>query len=83
MEVSSPGIDRPLKKDKNFAANYGKKVDIQFYSPFEGNKELTATLLTHTDTEIQVKKIVKGKEEKNPVTIERNLIAIIRPHIDF
>ncbi|MBR1590163.1 MAG: ribosome maturation factor RimP [Acidaminococcaceae bacterium] len=83
LEVSSPGIDRPLKKDKNFAANYGKKVDIQFYSPFEGNKELTATLLTHTDTEIQVKKIVKGKEEKNPVTIERNLIAIIRPHIDF
>ncbi|MBQ8919170.1 MAG: ribosome maturation factor RimP [Acidaminococcaceae bacterium] len=83
LEVSSPGIDRPLKKDKDFAANYGKKVDIQFYSPFEGNKELTATLLTHTDTEIQVKKIVKGKEEKNPVTIERNLIAIIRPHIDF
>ena len=83
LEVSSPGIDRPLKKDRDFAANYGKKVDIQFYSPFEGNKELTATLLSHTDAEIQVKKIVKGKEEKNPVTIERNLIAIIRPHIDF
>lgn len=83
LEVSSPGIDRPLKKDKDFAANYGKKVDIQFYSPFEGDKELTATLLSHTDTEIQVKKIVKGKEDKNPVTIGRSLIAIIRPHIDF
>ena len=64
LEVSSPGIDRPLKKDRDFAANYGKKVDIQFYSPFEGNKELRATLLSHTDAEIQVKKIVKGKEEK-------------------
>ncbi|MDY6290585.1 MAG: ribosome maturation factor RimP [Succiniclasticum sp.] len=83
LEVSSPGIDRPLKKDKDFESNYGKKVDVQFYSPYEGNKELTGTLLSHTDKEIEIKKIIKGKEDKNPVTIERNLIAIIRPHIDF
>ena len=83
LEVSSPGIDRPLKKDKDFAENYGKKVDIQFYSPLDGTKEMTAVLLSHTDKEIQIKKIVKGKEEKNPVAVERNLIALIRPHIDF
>lgn len=28
LEVSSPGIDRPLKKDKDFESFYGKKVDI-------------------------------------------------------
>ena len=83
LEVSSPGIDRPLKKDKDFEANYGKKVDIQFYSPYEGNKELTGTLISHTGKEIQIKRISKGREEKNPVMIDRNLIAIIRPHIDF
>ena len=83
LEVSSPGIDRPLKKDKDFEANYGKRVDLQFYSPFEGCKELTAILVSHTEKEAQIKKIIKGKEEKNPVTIERSLIAIIRPHIDF
>ena len=83
LEVSSPGIDRPLKKDKDYTANYGKKVDIQFYSPFEGNKELTGTLLSHTETDIEIKRIMKGKEEKNPVKIERKLIAMIRPHIDF
>ena len=83
LEVSSPGIDRPLKKDNDFSANYGKKVDIQFFTPFEGNKELSGILLTHTGTDIELKRILKGKEEKNPVKIERKLISMIRPHIDF
>ncbi|HBX75399.1 MAG: ribosome maturation factor RimP [Acidaminococcaceae bacterium] len=83
LEVSSPGIDRPLKKDTDYEANYGKKVDIQFFSPFDGNKEMTGILCSHTATEIEVKRISKGKEEKNPVIIERKLIAVIRPHIDF
>lgn len=83
LEVSSPGIDRPLKKDTDFTANYGKKVDVQFFAPLEGNKELTGVLLSHTETEIEMKRITKGREDKNPVTIERKLIAVIRPHIDF
>ena len=83
LEVSSPGIDRPLKKDTDYEANYGKKVDILFFSPFDGNKEMTGILCSHTATEIEVKRISKGKEEKNPVIIERKLIAVIRPHIDF
>ena len=83
LEVSSPGIDRPLKKDNDFTANYGKKVDIQFFAPLDGNKELTGILVSHTETEIVVKRILKGREEKNPVKIERKLIAVIRPHIDF
>ena len=83
LEVSSPGIDRPLKNDKDFAANYGSKVDIQFFAPLEGKKELTGILLSHTETEIEVKRIIKGPEDKNPVKIERKLIAVIRPHIDF
>ena len=83
LEVSSPGIDRPLKNDKDFAANYGSKVDIQFFAPLEGKKELTGILLSHTETEIEVKRIIKGLEDKNPVKIERKLIAVIRPHIDF
>ena len=83
LEVSSPGIDRPLKKDKDLTGNYGKKVDIQFFSPVDGNKELTGILLSHSETDIELKRIIKGKEEKNPIRIERKLIAVIRPHIDF
>ena len=54
LEVSSPGIDRPLKKDNDFETNYGKKIDIQFFAPFEGNKELTGVLLSHTENVIEV-----------------------------
>ena len=83
LEVSSPGIDRPLKKDKDFEAAYGTKVDIMFYTPWEGMKNLTGILVAHDDEAVQVKKIIKGKEFKNPDRIERRLIANIRPHIDF
>jgi len=81
LEVSSPGIDRPLKKD--FVAAYGTKVDITFFTPWEGIKNLTGVLVAHDDEAVQVKKIIKGKEFKNPDRIERRLIANIRPHIDF
>ena len=83
LEVSSPGIDRPLKKDKDFEAAYGTKVDIMFFAPWEGMKNLTGVLVSHDDEAVQVKKIIKGKEFKNPDRIERRLIATIRPHIDF
>ena len=83
LEVSSPGIDRPLKKDKDFEAAYGTKVDIIFYAPWEGLKNLTGVLTAHDDEAVWVKKIIKGKEFKNPDRIERKLISVIRPHIDF
>ncbi len=83
LEVSSPGIDRPLKKDRDFEAAYGTKVDIMFFAPWEGLKSLTAVLVGHDDEAVQVRKIIKGKEFKTPDRIERKLIATIRPHIDF
>ena len=83
LEVSSPGIDRPLKKDKDFVDAYGNKVDISFYAPWENMKLLVAVLVGHDDEFVEVRKIIKGREFKNPVKIERKLIANIRPHIDF
>lgn len=83
LEVSSPGIDRPLKKDKDFEAAYGTKVDIMFYAPWEGMKSLVAVLVSHDSDTVEVRKIIKGREFKNPVRIDRRLIANIRPHIDF
>ncbi|MDY4920817.1 MAG: ribosome maturation factor RimP [Phascolarctobacterium sp.] len=83
LEVSSPGIDRPLKKDKDFEAAYGTKVDIMFYAPWEGVKSLVGYLDAHDEEAVWVRKIIKGKEFKNPDRIERKLISVIRPHIDF
>ena len=83
LEVSSPGIDRPLKKDKDFESFYGKKVDIKFFAPWEKNKEIVAVLTAHDENTISAKPVLKGRENKNPVVFERKTIAMIRPHIDF
>lgn len=77
LEVSSPGIDRPIKKDKDFVKAYGKMVDITFFAPQNGKKSLEAILEAHDDEKI----IVLLKDEK--IEIERSLISNIRPHIDF
>ncbi len=83
LEVSSPGIDRPLKKDKDFESFYGKKVDIKFFAPWEKNKEIVAVLTAHDENTISAKPVLKGRESKNLVVFERKTIAMIRPHIDF
>lgn len=83
LEVSSPGIDRPLKKDADFVDAYGTKIDIMFNEPWEGMKSLVGILEAHDDEAIEVRKIIKGKEFKKPTRIERSLITNIRPHIDF
>ena len=77
LSVSSVGLDRPLKKDKDFARNLGKKVDIRLYAPLDGKKELTGTLVSYTGEELTVA-LQKGKK-----TIARKACALIRQHIDF
>ncbi|HIU65010.1 MAG TPA: ribosome maturation factor RimP [Candidatus Avacidaminococcus intestinavium] len=77
LEVSSPGIDRPLKRDRDFQKAYGKKVDILFFSPWQGNKTIVAILDGHNDETIEL----TFKNEK--LVLERKTIANIRPHLEF
>ena len=42
MEVSSPGLGRPLKKEKDFKRSIGKEVEIRTYRPIDREKLLTA-----------------------------------------
>ena len=77
LSVSSVGIDRPLKKDRDYERNIGKKLDIKLFAPLEGKKELTGTLLSFTDEELTV------DTGKKTVTLRRKACALIRPHIDF
>ncbi|MBR6012152.1 MAG: ribosome maturation factor RimP [Selenomonadaceae bacterium] len=74
LEVSSPGIDRVLKKDKDFLREKGKKVDVNFYAPIDGKKFLTGVL--------------EGRDEKflylaDFEPIPREKISQVRLHIDF
>lgn len=78
LEVSSPGIDRPLKKDKDLVSHYGTKVDLAFFTPYEGKKQLTAVLKSHDQDNL-----VLTDDKNKEMTIARKLIASVRPHIDF
>ncbi len=44
LEVSSPGLDRPLKKEKDFAAAVGRKVKVKMKKPVEQRRNFTGIL---------------------------------------
>ncbi len=44
LEVSSPGIERPFKKDADYQKNIGKKVEAKFFKPIDGRKSVIGIL---------------------------------------
>ena len=44
LEVSSPGIDRPLKKEKDFVGAVGKKIKVRMIAPMDGRRSFTGYL---------------------------------------
>ncbi|WP_028320958.1 ribosome maturation factor RimP [Desulfatiglans anilini] len=54
LEVSSPGLDRPLRKAKHFEGAIGKRVRIATRSPVEGRKNFQGVLETFTGDTLQV-----------------------------
>lgn len=80
LEVSSPGLLRPLKKDKDFARNLGKMVEIKLFKPLADSKvkEFEAELKAFDDKNITV--IMEDDQE---VQIERSNLALIRLAFEF
>lgn len=77
LEVSSPGLDRALKKDKDFIRYNGRDVDIQCFKPVHGSKQYTGALQGFTDETVDI--LINDEV----VTFERSTIAQIRLHLDF
>ncbi|MBQ8923307.1 MAG: ribosome maturation factor RimP [Lachnospiraceae bacterium] len=72
LEVSSPGLTRPLKKDKDFNRSIGKAVDIKLFTKINGVKELTAVLENFTDEDISI------TYNDELINIKRKDISMIR-----
>ena len=77
LSVSSLGIDRPLKIDKDYQRNIGNVLDVKLYAAINGRKEYTGTLIDF-DKDSFTLELKKGS-----ITIERKKAALVRPHIDF
>ena len=61
LEVSSPGMDRPLLTEKDFKRFMGSVVEVKLYEAIDGRKLLTGELTGYKDGEITIKD-EKGKE---------------------
>lgn len=73
LEVSSPGIERILRKDKHLEKNIGNQIDIKLFKKDEiGNKEYIGNLIGYDDNYIQI------KQEDNEIKIERKNISQIK-----
>ena len=77
LSVSSLGLDRPLKKDADFARNIGKRIEIKLFAPKNGKKEFTGELVSFDENNIVV------KLESGELEIERKTLALVRPELIF
>lgn len=83
LSVSSIGLDRPLKKDRDFARNVGNKLDVKLYAPVNKKKEFLGTLVSFDADSFIIALVEKGGAAGNEMTIARKDAALVRPHIDF
>lgn len=77
LEVSSPGLDRPLKKERDFIRHIGDKIEISTFAPINGQKTITGTLLGLIEGNIRLD--VNGNE----LSVPWDKAAQVRLHIEF
>ncbi len=77
LNVSSPGLDRPLKTERDYQKCIGQKVEVKLFAPMQGKKLLEGTLKGHDGACVYLDE--KGAELK----IEKVKIAKICRAIDF
>ena len=77
MEVSSPGIDRPLKKDRDFERSLGSEIEIRLFKPIDGTKVITGVLAGLEEGNI-VLDTAEGR-----TLIPRKAAALVKPVVDM
>ena len=77
LEISSPGLDRPLKKEKDFKRSLGKLVEIRTYRPIEKQKEFCGILNAYDSNSVTIDE--NGTER----VFDKKDTALIRLAIEF
>ena len=78
LSVSSLGLDRPLKKPRDYERAMGKELEIRLYAPQNGKKQLVGTLTAFDEDGFTVE-----TEQKQTLTIRKKDCALVRPYIRF
>lgn len=77
LNVSSPGLDRPFKTQRDFERNTGKEVEIKLFAPIKGKKLLEGVLTAFDDNTVTI------STQQEEMKINRNKIAKINKAIKF
>ena len=77
LNVSSPGIDRPLKTQRDFERKMGKDVEVKLYAPIDKVKYLEGELIAFENG------VVTIKTQKGEIKIELSKIAKINEAVKF
>ncbi len=77
LEVSSPGLGRPLKKDKDFARSIGKEIEVRTFRAIDRQKEFTGILKEFDKDSFTI--VI----EENEMTFQRAETALVRLAFDF
>ena len=80
LEVSSPGLGRPLKKEKDYARAMGKNLEIRTFRPIAHEKEFYGIL---TGYDYAAGTVVITTDDGTEMTFDRKDLALIRLAFDF
>ena len=78
FEVSSPGLGRPLKKEKDYIRNMGKEIEIRTYKAINRCKEFYGLLKAYDKDTVTIE-----IEDGETIIFNKSEIALIRQAIDF
>lgn len=78
LEVSSPGLGRPLKKDKDFDRSIGEEIEIHLYRSIDGNKQYVGLLKSYDKETITIE-----NEDGSETQVDRVNVSLVRLTIDF
>lgn len=81
LEVSSPGAERPLKKEKDYERALGEYIHVSLYQAIDGEKQFEGFLQSVTAEELVMKIRIKTREKE--LVIERSNVAKARLAIQF
>ena len=77
LEVSSPGVDRPLKKDRDFERAIGQEVEVHLFRAVDGVKLITGNLADFSRDEIVLDTPAGEKR------LSRRACALVKPVVDM
>ena len=78
LNVSSPGIDRPLTLERDYKRNLNKKISVKLYKPLDGKKNYDGVLIGYDDESFTIE-MKNGKQ----ITFNKKDTAKVEPIIEF